>query len=204
MDEMTETAEGAEHARKVMVECVPNRIDGEDTHHGSTIESINNTPVCLVPRIHMVPMAEIAPMVPMATVHLIGRSGPMVPMGHVSPMGQIRPTVPSMAPMESMVPMACRAPDRTQSRMGTQGGDATWLRIEYVNAHGLCSTKLATALGHLCHNMILFVSETWHIHDAKMHIFAGVVAISPELYRSPSAVERVALLCSRTKAWHAE
>ena len=74
---------------------------------------------------------------------------------------------------------------RAQPRMDLQTGKETWLQVDYVNAHGLCSTKLATALGHLRHNMILFVSETWHIHDAKMRTFPGVVAISPELYRSP-------------------
>ena len=84
-----------------------------------------------------------------------------------------------------MAPSVPTVPQGTLPHMDTHTSNATWLRIEYVNANGLCSSKLAAALGHLSHNMILFVAETWHIQDAKMRTCTGVMAISPELYRSP-------------------
>ena len=98
---------------------------------------------------------------------------------HGSAVGPINDVSACMVPSIPMV----RA--TTQPLTGTQAGESLWLRVEYVNAHGLCSVKLATALGHLSHNMIMFVSETWHIHDAKMRSLPGVMAISPELYRNP-------------------
>ena len=82
-----------------------------------------------------------------------------------------------------MVPDVPAALNGQMLQMDTHACQANWLCIDYVNANGLGSAKLATACGHLGPNMIFFISETWHIHDAKMRTVAGVVAISPELHR---------------------
>ena len=84
-----------------------------------------------------------------------------------------------------MVPSVHMVSSEAQPRRGTHESNTSWLCIEYVNAHGLCMAKLRAAIGHLSQNMILFVSETWHIQDAKMRTCEGVMAISPELHRTP-------------------
>jgi hypothetical protein len=87
--------------------------------------------------------------------------------------------------MASWLPTASDV--QSTSIQGTPASVQHWIGIEYVNAYGLNSTKLATALGHLKPNTLLFIAETWHIHDAKMRTATGVVAISPELLRNPQS-----------------
>jgi Reverse transcriptase (RNA-dependent DNA polymerase) len=62
---------------------------------------------------------------------------------------------------------------------------ATWVRIEYVNVRGLSNHKLNILSGLLKPYTILFVAETWHIDDARQSKNPCVMAISPEVYRSP-------------------
>jgi Reverse transcriptase (RNA-dependent DNA polymerase) len=60
-----------------------------------------------------------------------------------------------------------------------------WLQVEYINAHGLNHEKLRRLADALALNTLMFVAETWHQHDNIQRTQPGVLAISPELHRSP-------------------